>query len=112
MENKVQIATPNKQLSSIDIKIYMKIISTFKPRTVGIDEFNPLVNTTLSIPCLTLSLLSISLYRVKYLLAKSKILRISSFMLNYAILYYLAVNGKNFYEHIQKFEHSNLNNLS
>lgn len=85
---------------------YKNLIFSFQPIVLDILDFSPLTNIKVSLPCLALSLVSVRYYRIKYMLVNSKVLRIFSFGLNYAILCYLANNGIKFYEHYNKFDFS------
>jgi hypothetical protein len=109
MESKDQLATslPDNILGNKNkLILYKNMILNFKPVTVELHEFNPLVNPKVSVPCLVLSMMSVGFYRIKYLLVKAKIIRISSLFLNYSLMYYLATNAVSFYEHSKKFEQS------
>ena len=79
---------------------YYNELLNFKPRTLLIKEFNPLLHPELSVPCLLGSLIIGRLYRQKYFLIKASTIRIFSVVLNYSIFYYLLINGFELYHHL------------
>jgi hypothetical protein len=110
-QNKLTPIEQNSQISSTisynkQILIdYFNRITNFKPRTLLIKEFSPLLQPELSVPCLIGSLIIGRYYRQRYFLIKASTIRIFSVGLNYAILYYLVINGIELYNHLQKNDH-------
>jgi len=91
-------------INSEIIKEYYKKIFLFKPITLEIKEFNPLIQPYFSVPCLLTSLIIARYYRKKYFLVKAGTIRLFSISLNYAILYYLLRNGIELYNHLNSAE--------
>ena len=79
---------------------YFNRITNFKLRTLQINEFSPLLQPELSVPCLIGSLILARFYRRRYFLIKASTIRIFSVGLNYTILYYLVINGIELSDHL------------
>ena len=91
-------------INSQIIKEYYSKIFLFKPITLELKEFNPLIQPYFSVPCLLTSLIIARYYRKKYFLIKAGTIRLFSISLNYAILYYLFRNGIELYNHLNSAE--------
>ena len=85
---------------------YMHFLLNFSPRTVGINEFNPIYDPKVSLPCLLASLLLQSHYRRKYFIVGNTSLALFSLTVNYCLYYYLIINGIRFYDYYSKYDFS------
>lgn len=107
MEKQNFLATADEVIMQKNkFRTYKNFMFTFQPVVLDILDFSPTSNLKINLPCLALSLMSVGYYRIKYMLVNSKVIRIFSFGLNYAILCYLANNGIKFYDHYRKFDFS------
>ncbi len=109
--------TPDQIKASLELSLkprnnYITFITNFSPRSIGLNEFNPIYSPETSVPAILISSLLQLYYRRKYLIVRNTSINLCSFLTNYCIYYYLIVNGRRFHEYYKSYDFNKVDNVN
>ena len=83
---------------------YINFLLNFSPRTIGVNEFNPIYEPKVSVPSIAISFLLYTYYKRRYFIIKNISLSLFSLTVNYFLYYYLIVNGIRFVDYYNQYD--------